>query len=147
MCGLLLGLRVSEICSLRVGDVDLDERTVFVNQGKGKKDRFVAMPDRLAAPLGDFLGARRAGWLFTSYRGNKLTSRTIQLMVQRLSGEAGILRRISPHSLRHSFATQLLSTGADIFEIQQLLGHASISTTSIYLHCSTDRLKAAVNRL
>lgn len=149
LCGLYLGLRVSEIVKLRAEDVDLDGRIVFVREGKGKKDRYVAMPESLTGPLSEWIHGRVSGWLFPSPANpnEHLTTRSVQYMIARVKSKAGVVRRTTPHTLRHSYATNLLRSGADIREVQQLLGHSNIQTTSRYLHCDPSRLKEAVDRL
>jgi integrase/recombinase XerD len=148
--GLYLGLRVAELCKLRVEDLDLDERTAFVNQGKGGKDRVVPIPLRFVPALRAWVGPRRRGPLFPSPRDphKPLTTRAVRYLVLRLAERAGVDRiRVSPHKLRHTFATRLLARGADLREIQELLGHANIQTTTIYAAVVTERLRAAVDRL
>lgn len=146
-CGLLLGLRVSEICALTVPEVDLDDGIVLISRGKGDKDRYVPIPSQLVSELAAWLGGRREGYVFPSPRGGPLTTRAVRYMVGRVAEEAGIVRRVAPHALRHTYATKLLDTGADLRQVQELLGHASISTTEVYLHVSRDRLRSAVERL
>lgn len=149
LCGLYLGLRVSEIVKLRVEDVDLAEKTAFVREGKGKKDRFLPVPDGLVEPLREWVAGRIVGWLFPSPRNpdRHLTTRSVQYLLDKLKATAGIVRRCTPHVMRHSYATSLLRSGADICEVQRLLGHSSIQTTSRYLHVDTSRLKGVVDRL
>jgi site-specific recombinase XerD len=147
MVGLLLGLRVSEISKLNVEQVDLEQFQVFVAQGKGAKDRYVPIPERLVEPLRAWIGARKTGPLFANAKGGRTSIRTIQLRINRLGRLAKIERRVKAHTLRHSYATALLAKGATLTEIQELLGHNSIATTQVYLHCDTSRLKGAVDRL
>jgi len=153
LTGLFLGLRVSEITHLDVADVDCDRGTVLVRHGKGDRDRQVPMPHRLWEGLRAWIGERKAGYLFPSPRGGgRLSSRSVQRLIKRAAGRAGIAgvdvpRKITPHKLRHTYATRLLDTGANIREVQELLGHASVATTEIYCHVSGDRLRGAVDRL
>lgn len=148
-CGLYLGLRVSELCHLRVEDLDLSQATALVRQGKGNKDRCLPIPGRLLAPLHQWVGPRTSGWLFPSPRdpSRRLSPRAVQRLVGRLAGRAGIARPVTPHKLRHTYATRLLEAGATIREVQELLGHSSVATTEIYTHCTPDRLRSAVERL
>ena len=150
LCGLLLGLRVAELCHLRIPDIDSELGAVFVNQGKGGTDRYVPLPARLVAPLRAWVGQRKIGWLFPSPRkpGRPLTTRAVHNLVVNAAARAAITRaRISPHKLRHTYATRLKELGADIFTIKELLGHAKIETTLIYTHIDTSGAKPFVDRL
>lgn len=147
LAGLYMGLRVSELCKLRIEDVDLEQGMAMILQGKGDKDRGVPVPEKLLAELRPWIGERRSGFLFANPRGGKLSSRTVQMMVRRLAAVANIPRRVKPHTLRHSYATHLLDKGANIREVQELLGHASVATTEIYTHVSGEKLKKVVNLL
>lgn len=149
LCGAKLGLRVSEIARLRAEDVDEDARTVTVVQGKGGKDRRVPVPPSFRARLLAWIDGRRTGWLFPSPRhmDRPLTTRAIRYAVTGAGQVAGLTKRVRPHSLRHSYAVALLESGANLFDIQQLLGHEKIETTARYLHVSVDRLRSAVERL
>lgn len=149
LCGLGAGLRVSEICRLRIEDVDLEEGTVLVHLGKGRKDRYVAIPSWLAKAFRAWFGERRMGWIFPSpvNEGRPLGTRAVQLMVGRLREASSVARRCSPHTLRHSYATALLRSGADITEVQRLLGHSSPNVTARYLHCDPSRLQGVVAKL
>lgn len=147
-----LGLRVSEIVKLDVGDVDFRRKTVFVRQGKGKKDRVVPLMKKLVGPLRGWIGGRQGGPVFPSPRGGRLTTRALQYMVKRVAMAAGLPNATAPrvyhmHALRHVFATRTLRAGADITEVQALLGHSDLSTTAQYLHVDGDRLREAVDRV
>lgn len=144
----LTGLRVSETTHLRIEDIDLDERTLFVAHGKGDKQRFVPLPARFIEPLYEWIGNRRKGWLFPSPQSNEpLSSRAVQLQVQSTAAKAGIMRRISPHSLRHTYATNLLRAGGNLRQVQTLLGHANIATTQIYTHLDVEDLRRLTDLL
>lgn len=151
--GLLLGLRVSELVKLRIERIDLERSVVLVYAGKGDKDRYVPIPQKLRTQLTAWIGETREGWLLPSPRtGGPLTSRMVQRLIKRLAKLAGLAgaelpRKATPHKLRHGYATKLLETGATIREVQQLLGHASVATTEIYTHVLPERLKGAVDRL
>jgi integrase/recombinase XerC len=135
------GLRVSELAGLDVEAVDRDERTVRV-LGKGRKERIVPYGGKAAAALDTYL-ARRAhdrGAVFTNARGGRLTVRSIHAVVRRAARAAHITRRVSPHTLRHTFATHLLDAGADLRAIQEFLGHSRLSTTQRYTHVAADQL-------
>lgn len=143
----LCGLRVSEVAALRVEHVDLDTGVLLVAQGKGAKDRYVPIPTKLRPPLGEWIGQRR-GWVFPGrFPGRHVSARTLREAVDRLAREAGLSRHVSPHMLRHTYAVTLLRTGADIYEVKELLGHSSIQTTAVYLSVTADRLARAVDRL
>ncbi len=141
------GLRVSEACGLDVGDLDKDRYgtlTVTVRRGKGGKTRIV--------PLGDAAGRALAAWqatraaftrgpaLFVGSTGGRLTTRSAQRLTRAWSDAAGVTSRPTPHALRHSFATHLLDGKVDLRSIQELLGHASLSSTQIYTKVSLDHL-------
>lgn len=136
------GLRVSELTGLDVDDIDRGERTVRV-LGKGRKERIVPYGARAAAALTAWLARRGAapGPLFVGRRGRRLGVRAVFGVVRARARAAGITRRVGPHTLRHSFATHLLERGADLRVIQELLGHANISTTEIYTHVTGSRLR------
>jgi len=142
------GLRVSELCGLDVDDLDMRAGTLLVT-GKGRKQRRVPMSDPERRALQTYLAGSRAsllkdqagGALFINKRGTRINPRSVRaLMTKYLSAEGA--RLVSPHALRHSFATHLLDGGADLRAVQELLGHESLSTTQIYTHVSSERLKA-----
>jgi len=135
------GLRVSEVVSLRVKDMLLEEGTGWVRSGKGAKDRFFNIPQKLKSKLSEWTKDKdQEEFLFTGKNG-KLSTRSVQAAVQKLADEAGIKKEVTPHTLRHSFATHLLEAGVDIRKIQELLGHSSLDTTQRYAHVSTAELK------
>jgi len=135
------GVRVAELAHLDVEDIDLREGSARV-LGKGGKERIVPMGrqavDALRAYLGDRAGG--AGPLFLNERGGRLTVRSLHRIVRARARAAGLHRRVSPHTLRHTFATHLLDAGADLRLIQELLGHSRLGTTQKYTHVSADRL-------
>jgi len=135
------GLRVSELAGLDLDAVDRRERTVRV-VGKGRKERIVPFGGKAAAALDAWLARRgaAAGALFVSRRGGRLGVRTLHTVVRRAARAAGLTRRVTPHTLRHSFATHLLDAGADLRAIQELLGHSRLSTTQRYTHVGADQL-------
>jgi integrase/recombinase XerC len=135
------GLRVSELAGLDIDDVDHDARTVRV-LGKGNKERIVPYGAPAARALEAYLGRRSRGTgpVFLNPRGGRLTVRSIHTIVRRAARVAGVTRRVSPHTLRHTFATHLLDRGADLRAIQELLGHSRLSTTQRYTHVSTAQL-------
>ncbi|HEX9709171.1 MAG TPA: site-specific tyrosine recombinase/integron integrase, partial [Candidatus Thermoplasmatota archaeon] len=140
------GLRVSELCSLRVEDLDFGGRTLTVRHGKGDKDRVVPLDEKCTLALRAYLaeeGMPPSGVLFRSTRGQPLYPRAVQRMIKTYAKRAGIARVVTPHVLRHTFATTLLANGADIRIIQKILGHRSIATTQIYTHVDGRLLKQA----
>ena len=145
------GLRVSELVSLKWSQVYADERYLRV-VGKGSKERLVPISERALHEIGNYMAWRnslkiKAGeedYVFLNRRGAHLTRTMILIMLKRQAEEAGIRKTISPHTLRHSFATALLEGGADLRVIQALLGHESIGTTEIYTHISMQTLRREV---
>jgi integrase/recombinase XerC len=135
------GLRVGECCRLDVDDVDRAEGTVRVH-GKGGKERIVPVGDVALAAVARYLAGRPApgGPLFRNRRGGRLTARSAHRIVRARALEASLERRVSPHVLRHTFATHMLGEGADLRLIQELLGHSRLSTTQRYTHVSPEQL-------
>jgi integrase/recombinase XerC len=135
------GIRVSELAGLDVEDVDLREGALRV-LGKGGKERVVPMGAKAVDAVRAYLAGRprATGPLFVNERGGRLTVRSLHRVVRRRARAAGLHRRVTPHTLRHTFATHLLDAGADLRLIQELLGHARLGTTQKYTHVSTDRL-------
>ncbi|MFB3883609.1 MAG: tyrosine recombinase XerC [Thermodesulfobacteriota bacterium] len=137
------GLRVSELVGLNLNQLDLDLGIVKV-MGKGRKERIVPVGSKavgtLKAYLENRMGPAGEGPIFLNPKGERLTARSVGRLIKKYTKRSGIFRRISPHTLRHSFATHLLDAGADIREIQEMLGHASLSTTQRYTHVSPGRL-------
>lgn len=137
------GMRVSEITNLKNSDFNFDEMTGYVRQGKGKKDRIFNIPKFLFDDLkqqAEKQKEKNREFLFTGPKG-RLSSRNIQKIVSSASRRAGIKKDVHCHTLRHSFATHLLENDVDIRKIQELLGHADLSTTQIYTHVSKEELK------
>ncbi len=142
------GLRVSELTSLDLIDIDFDRQTVRV-MGKGRKERIVPVGrqalscikryrELLVEKSKDILG--RQGPLFLNFRGGRLTARSVDRLLKQVAIKAGLNVPISPHALRHTFATHMLNAGADLRVVQELLGHKSLSTTQRYTHVTIDRL-------
>ncbi len=146
------GLRVGELVALTRGDVSLEERTARVT-GKGRKVRIVPVGAKALRALLDYLEARGPGKgrgaddpaepLFLNARGGAITARSVARILERALARAGSARRLSPHGMRHSFATHLLESGADLRAIQELLGHASLSTTQRYARVNVSHLVRA----
>lgn len=143
------GLRVSELCALEYSDIDMQAGFVSV-LGKGSKRRLVPVGEAALIELGRYLARVRpeasSGPLFLSSWGRQMTRQTFWKAVLRYARHAGITKHISPHKLRHSFATHLLQGGADLRSVQAMLGHVNIATTQIYTRVSIERLKQAHRR-
>lgn len=143
------GARVSEASGLKAADVDLDRRQVKV-LGKGSKERIIPIHDLAVQAMRDYaglarpqlLGAKASEFFFVSSRGNRYSTDAIRKMFKRALRAAGLDEGLSPHAMRHTFATDMLSGGADLRSVQEMLGHASLSTTQIYTHVSAERLRA-----
>lgn len=143
------GLRVSEVCNLRAADVDMNACRLTVRDGKGGKDRQLWFPEDLRDLLGEWLERRpetSEGWMFPTRSGNRTDPRSIRRTVKNYAEKAGISwhEDVSPHTLRHSFATNLLRRTGNIRLVQKALGHADLSTTMIYTHIVDDELEAAM---
>ena len=147
------GARVSEVAKMRLDALHLDLGYVRLF-GKGSKERIVPISESAAEIVKDYLDRGRpailrggdAPWLFPGRSGKPLARETVWRIVKQCAAKAGIARRISPHTLRHSFATHLLAHGADLRAIQEMLGHASITTTQRYTHVDHGRLKSIHRR-
>ncbi len=144
------GVRVSELVDLNFMDVDFDGGTIRV-RGKGKKQRTAPIGPTAIASIKRYLELRRADArsasfdpeaLFVNKHGQRLSTRSVRRKLDKYLAEAGLDPTISPHTLRHSFATHMLNNGADLRSVQELLGHQSLSTTQVYTHLTTPRLKA-----
>ncbi|MEM0465113.1 MAG: tyrosine-type recombinase/integrase [Candidatus Pacearchaeota archaeon] len=140
------GLRVSELVNLKPQDLNLEENMGWVRCGKGKKDRIFFISKKLSNQLKKYL-KKRESWKYLFSKNKPLTTRNVQKIVSKLAKRSGINKKVTPHTLRHSFATHLLDSGVDIRKIQTLLGHSSISTTQIYTHISSEQLKSIKNPL
>lgn len=144
------GLRVSEAIALQLGDVDLQEGMLRA-RGKGSKERIVPVGRQAIAALEAYsargrpvlVGVRVEAHLFVNHRGGALTRQGLYKIIQGHARRVGLNERMSPHTLRHTFATHLLSGGCDLRSLQEMLGHADLATTQIYTHLSADRLKQA----
>lgn len=148
------GLRVSELCNLGLDRIDFDQGIVLVS-GKGSRERLVPLSDVAAEQITLYLNEQRSlldvkpgeeNIVFLNVRGHRLTRQMVFIMLKALAEQAGIKRTISPHTLRHSFATHLLEGGANLRAIQQMLGHESIATTEIYLHLDRTHLREEILR-
>lgn len=146
------GLRVSELTNLEIGRINFAEGLITV-LGKGSKERIVPMSPVAADRILEYLHGSRTevkikpgeeGILFLNRRGHRLTRQMIFTIVRRLAEAAGVTKTISPHTMRHSFATHLLEGGANLLSIQQMLGHESVATTEIYIHLDTSHLREEI---
>jgi len=142
------GLRVSELVSLRTTDLNL-AAGYLITSGKGEKERLVPVGDSAGKMLAEYLGTARvtldrrgdSRYLFLSRLGGRMSRQSFWNIIKKRALQAGIRKGVSPHTLRHSFATHLLENGADLRSVQLMLGHADLSTTQIYTHVSQERLK------
>lgn len=148
------GLRISELCALSIDDVDLS-RDEFSVRGKGDKVRVVFLSDEAKLSVRNYLDSRKDmdDALFVRYgkkahigEDARITPRTVQRLLKQYATKAGITRKVTPHVIRHSFATDLLSNGADLRSVQALLGHANIGTTQVYTHVTDAHLREVHKR-
>ena len=137
------GLRVSELVNLKTADITLDQKSGWVRRGKGAKDRIFFLSEQLSTDLKQYLEGKEHQFVFS--KDKPLTTRNIQKIIQGARKRAGIQRRVTPHTLRHSFATHLMDNGTDIRLIQSLLGHSSLNTTQVYTHISSEQLRKIQN--
>ena len=145
------GLRVGEVLALKPEDVELNARSgwVLVRKGKGMKERRVPLSAEARRELREYLEVRpqRSGPLFFSRTYQSLTGRDVQRVVAEAARRAGLEKRVTPHTLRHTFATRFLQAGGDLATLQMVLGHASLSTTARYLHPDAGRVQEMVEEL
>ena len=135
------GCRVSEMINVKISDIDFTNKTIRI-MGKGSKERIVYFGDYASKYLDNYLSKVKCDkYLFTNKKGEKLTVNEVEQIVKDIMKHISIKTHVTPHTLRHTFATHLLNNGADIKTVQELLGHANLSTTGIYTHISSDRLK------
>lgn len=146
------GLRVSELIDLKISNINFREQYIKVN-GKGNKTRFVPLADYTAELLESYIKEVRSkgkinkkyeDTLFLNSRGTSMSRVIVFLIIKELTDKAGVNKKISPHTFRHSFATHLLQNGADLRYIQEMLGHSSITTTEIYTHLKTEELRDVI---
>ncbi|MFA4857764.1 MAG: tyrosine recombinase XerC [Candidatus Margulisiibacteriota bacterium] len=145
------GMRVSEIVQLNMGDIDLDGGEVRVF-GKGSKERVVLIGSHAKAAIQEYIDQGRpefaggrtkkaGGAIFLGRHGTRITSRSIERMISLCAKKAGLVKKVTPHTIRHTFATHMLAGGADLKIVQELLGHASLSTTQVYTHITREQMK------
>lgn len=141
------GLRISELTEMKLRDVDLVNKTLKVT-GKGNKQRIVSISDNLYAILKDYLKQlhpKNSDYFFATQKTGRLSSQYINKILRTSTEAAGIMKKVSAHTLRHSFASHLIRSKVDVATLQRLLGHTNVRTTSVYLHTDYDQLKEAVN--
>ncbi|MFC7392540.1 tyrosine recombinase XerC [Scopulibacillus cellulosilyticus] len=145
------GVRVSECVGITLMDLDLDLGVVLV-KGKGRKERYIPLGSFACDAIERYLADgrqklvksdKKQNYLFLNYRGGQLSSRSVRTILNKQIQKASLTIKISPHTLRHTFATHLLDAGADLRSVQELLGHAELSTTQIYTHVTKERLREA----
>jgi len=146
------GLRVSELVRLNLEDIDIGQGILFV-YGKGKKERIAFLGEKAKEALRSYLEKRgkllkktRQNALFLNHLGGRLSTRSIARIIKKYSLRCGLMEKVSPHTIRHTFATHLLNQGADLRMVQELLGHASLATTQRYTHLTLRGLKDVYNR-
>lgn len=144
------GVRLSELVNIKFSDIDFKNRMIKI-KGKGSKDRYVFYSKECAGYLADYLKYSRnyfesnnkCEYLFLNQHGNKLSESGIEYIMNKILKESGINVHLTPHVLRHTFATHMLNEGADLMTVKELLGHSNISTTGIYTHVSNEQLRRA----
>jgi len=142
-----LGVRVSELINIKIQDIDFSNKRILI-KGKGNKERYVLYGNVCSKLLDEYIKSSRnelmkenIEYLLLNKYGNKITDRAIRMIIEDIVNKSSLKLKVSPHTLRHTFATHLLNEGADLKTVQQLLGHSSISTTGIYTHVSNERLR------
>ena len=143
------GLRISECVNLKVQDIDMQEKTIHVQSGKGDKDRITVISQNVIDDVKAYLSSRKytTEYLFTKKSGKPLTPKLAQKIIPQLTKKAGIQKKVTPHVLRHTFATLLLESGTNLRIIQEVLGHSNLQTTQIYTHISKEQIKSIKNPL
>ncbi len=142
------GIRVGELTSLRIGDIDFFQELIKV-KGKGKKERIVPIGSYALKALIEYIEKRpnkKEKNVFLNKYGKPLTERSVERIIDKYSKKAGIGKKITPHTFRHTFATHMLDRGADLRTVQELLGHERITTTQIYTHLTVEKLKEFYNK-
>jgi integrase/recombinase XerC len=143
------GIRVSELVKIRIKDIDTNQKSIRIN-GKGNKDRDVLYGDYCKDILNIYLNDgylrllnnKKCDYLILNNRGNSITERAIRYIIDKIIDDSAIKKHVTPHTIRHTFATHLLDNGADLLTVQELLGHESLSTTQIYTHITNERLRS-----
>ena len=145
------GVRVSELVNIKISDIDINDRTIRIF-GKGSKERIVVFGNNTKEILSLYLNngryklsKRDSDYLFLNKDGEKLSDRYVRKIIDDIIIKASITMHVSPHMLRHTFATDMLNNGADLVSVKDLLGHESLNTTSIYTHVSDDKIREIYN--
>lgn len=145
------GIRVSEVVGIKLKDINIDDRTIKI-MGKGNKERMVVFGIHTKEALKDYidngrwqLDKKNSDYLFLNKDGGVISTRYIRKIIDDIIIKAGIMYNVSPHMLRHTFATEMLNNGADLVSVRDLLGHASLNTTSIYTHVSDEMIRKVYN--
>ncbi len=145
------GLRLSECLNLKTCDIDHDRKVIYIRQGKGKKDRLALLSDKLETILMEYINMYHpVNFLFEGQNGKRYSPTSVQAIMRRTIKKAGIKKKATVHTLRHSFATHLLENGTDVRYIQELLGHKRLETTRRYTHMTTvswDRIKSPLDTI
>ena len=147
------GVRVSELINLRMSQINLNQGVLRI-VGKGDRERLIPLGDEaqdwlrefIAGPRGEILLERQTDYLFPTRRGDRMTRQAFWHIIKRYAKKAGVHKKLSPHTVRHAFATHLLNNGADLRVVQLLLGHSDVSTTQIYTYVARERMKEIHNR-
>ena len=136
------GIRVSELVNIKVKDIDFENKSIRIF-GKGKKERIVLFGDQALKLINVYLDQRgfTNEYLILNNRGNKITTRGVDLIIHKNSLKSGLKNKITPHTMRHTFATHMLNDGANLLTVQELLGHENLKTTQVYTHVSNERLR------
>ena len=136
------GVRVSELINIKVSDIDFNNRRIIVC-GKGNKERIVYYGEYAEEVLKEYLNVhiRKSDYLFANTKGDKLTDRGVRYIIDKIMNKLSVKVHVTPHVLRHTFATDMLNNGCDIKVVQELLGHSSLKATEIYTHVTNERLK------
>lgn len=145
-----MGLRVMDVCRLKIEELDFRRRSLTVRCGKNSVDAILPIPTHLAGPLRAWCGKRQSGYVFPGQGGNRQSPRTLQLLIKRLAVKAGIRRALEPryarpHALRHTFVSRLLSAGVPIHAVRDLARHSNLSTTDRYAHATPELLRESID--
>lgn len=137
------GIRVSELVNIKISDIDFNEQSIRV-MGKGSKERIVFFGDYALDAINNYINKERnslSEWLFPNNKNNPLSTRSIELIIDKIMENVSIKSKVSPHTLRHTFATHMLNSGCDIRVVQELLGHENLTTTEVYTHITNEELR------
>jgi len=145
------GIRVSELVNIKLNDINIPDRTIII-LGKGNKERIVVFGNNTQEALNDYINngrsevdTKNSEYLILNKDGNRLSTRYVRNIIDDIIVKASIMTHVSPHMLRHTFATGMLNNGADLVSVKDLLGHESLNTTSIYTHISDEKIKEIYN--